>query len=149
MRGIPTGAVAQAEGFLLGGVGAFASGSELEEVVEGLGIPWDGGIESGIVRGVDIDERAHAGVGLTEGAMGAFFWVSAPGVGALLVRGAFDRAVEEDAVAFGVPGVSAHGQAGFTEGDALVVDPVGIAGRGRMDAVSGIEGDDGRDGFVG
>ena len=149
VRAVLTGTMTQAEGFLLGGVGAFAAGSELEEVAERLGIPGDGGIHPGIVGGVDIDDGARSGVGLTEGAVGAFLWISAPGVGTLVVRGPFDRAGKEDTVALGVGRVPAHGQASFTQGDAVVVDVVGSAGGSGMGAVAGVEGDDGGDVMVG
>ncbi len=75
--------------------------------------------------------------------------IGAPSVGVFLVSRALDRAVEEDAVALEITGMSPHGQSGLTEGDALVVDVVGgTGGCGRV-AVSGVEGDDGGDGVVG
>ena len=149
VRGIPTGTFSQAEGFLLGGVGSFASGSEIHQVVERLGVPWDGRIESEIFGGVDIDDGSGWGVGLTEGTLWALVWIGTPGVDTLLVGGSFDWAVEEDTVAFGIAAVSSHGEPSGTERDALIVDLLGGSGGGGMDAVSGVEGDDGGDAGVG
>ncbi len=143
------GLSSQSEGFLFGGVGSFASGTELHQFVEGLGVPWDGGIESGVVGGIDVDERPSAGMGVTEDLLGAFLGIGSPGIGAFLVSRALDRAVEEDAVAFGVSGMPPHGQAGWTEGDALVVDLLGGIGGCGKGSVSGVEGDEGSNAFLG
>ncbi len=143
MGAVLTGAMAQSEGFLFGGMGPFGSGSELEKFLELLGLPGEGRVHPGVIGGVDVDDGSRAGVGLAEDAVGAFLGVGAPGMGALEVGGAFGRAVEEDAVARGVRGVSSHGQAGGAEGEALVIDLGGGAGGSGMEAVSGVEGDDG------
>lgn len=104
----PAWTVTQTVDFLLPGVRAFASASQVHEFLVSGTCSGDGWIKSGVISGLDVDYWSHLAVGLTKSFVWTFICMCYPYVLSIPVTGSLHRTVVNDAVFLFAMGMPSH-----------------------------------------
>ena len=147
VRCVSADAASQLVGLLLLRVTPFTAGSQVHQLLEALGTSWYRRIESGILIGLDVNDRPHFRFRLTEDTVRTFVDVSGPNLLAVSARGSFDRTIIGRPMPLFRVGMASHLYPRRTDRNALLIDLFGGTGRGGRDSASRIECNDG--GYLG